>query len=572
MSAASLPYAEPNIRTILIQSCLILLLNIVNFVLDKALYCGLIGQFLLGIAWGTPGANWLDGEAQNVFVQLGYLGLLLMVYEGGLSTSLKALKANFVLSCLVALTGICFPIGFSFVLQRLMRASPLQAFSAGASLCSTSLGTTFAVLGTTGLVRSRLGVVLTGAAMMDDVVGLVMVQIISNLGNAKSAFSYSDIVRPLLVSIAFAICSPLVCNFFVRPATVWLNGIREQNPSGYTNLALSKSHTSLLIHIFVLIGLVAGFSYAGTSNLFAAYIAGACISWWDEAVPHPTFSSNNYVFSTGSANLVTVEKLDARSSDLHKYQKSSESTEDLESMSSGLHIYLRYYSQSVNTILRPLFFASIGFSIPITDMLRGAIIWKGLVYASLMIIAKLVCGLWLLKFSMSTTFVKRVISWMKGSKISYLFSQTSKFNSSLPPEFSETDPEPLQDQILEISEVNQRTPSAEHIESVESKSRSIYPASILGWAMVARGEIGFLISSVGEANEIFRQNPKSQQSSDIFLVVTWAIVLCTIVGPLAVGLLVRRVNKLQGSKGRENTQIRGDVLGKWGAFANQNGD
>lgn len=80
--AASLPYHEPGIVTILIQAYFLLLLNVANFVLDHSLYCGLLGQIFVGVAWGTPGAKWLSMEAQQVVVQLGYLGLLLLVYEG----------------------------------------------------------------------------------------------------------------------------------------------------------------------------------------------------------------------------------------------------------------------------------------------------------------------------------------------------------------------------------------------------------------------------------------------------------------------------------------------------------
>jgi hypothetical protein len=81
-AAPSLPYHEPGIVTILIQSSFLLLLNAVNSVLDRLVYCGLLGQVLLGIAWGTPGAKWLSVEAEEFIVQLGYLGLILLVYEG----------------------------------------------------------------------------------------------------------------------------------------------------------------------------------------------------------------------------------------------------------------------------------------------------------------------------------------------------------------------------------------------------------------------------------------------------------------------------------------------------------
>lgn len=52
--------------------------------------------------------------------------------------------------------------------------------------------------------------------MMDDVVGLVMVQIISSLG-ASSDFTAVTVIRPVFVSIAFGVLVPLICLFFAKP-------------------------------------------------------------------------------------------------------------------------------------------------------------------------------------------------------------------------------------------------------------------------------------------------------------------------------------------------------------------
>jgi hypothetical protein len=78
----SLPYNEPSVATILLQSSFLLLLNLLNSILDSTLYCGLLGQILLGTAFGTPGTKWLGVTVEEVIVQVGYLGLLLLVYEG----------------------------------------------------------------------------------------------------------------------------------------------------------------------------------------------------------------------------------------------------------------------------------------------------------------------------------------------------------------------------------------------------------------------------------------------------------------------------------------------------------
>lgn len=292
-----LPYHEPGIVTILIQSSFLLTLNIVNTLFDKLIFCGLLGQVFIGVAWGTPGAKWLGNDVEDVIVQLGYLGLILLVYEGmkmpklysplatnksqgGLGTNFSSLKANILLSAAVAITGISFPIALSFVLLPLVGASPVQAFAAGAALCSTSLGTTFTILSTSGLAATRLGTVLTTAAMMDDVVGLIMVQVISNLGKSDD-FSAVTVVRPLAVSFGFALVTPLVCLFVVRPITSWMTRLRKSHPRGVVKKVCEASYTPFVLHTLVLLGYVAASSYAGTSNLFAAYLAGTSISWWD---------------------------------------------------------------------------------------------------------------------------------------------------------------------------------------------------------------------------------------------------------------------------------------------------
>jgi hypothetical protein len=81
-TAASLPYHEPSIIVILVHTAFLLLLNVINAALDRVLYCGLLGQVLIGVAWGTPGAQWLSASVEETVVQLGYLGLILLVYQG----------------------------------------------------------------------------------------------------------------------------------------------------------------------------------------------------------------------------------------------------------------------------------------------------------------------------------------------------------------------------------------------------------------------------------------------------------------------------------------------------------
>lgn len=68
---------------------------------------------------------------------------------------------------------------------------------------------------------------------------------------------------------------------------------------------------------------------------------------------------------------------------------------------------------------------------------------------------------------------------------------------------------------------------------------------MVAFAMVARGEIGFLIASLSQSSGTLtlQQNGVTVESStgeDVFLVIVWAVMLCTIIGPVTVGITVRR--------------------------------
>jgi len=240
----------------------------------------------------------------------------------------------------------------------------LQAFAAGAALCSTSLGTIFTILGTTGLTDTRLGVVLTSAAMLDDIVGLVMVQIISNLGPSGSGFNAVTVVRPVLASLGFAVICPLVCRLIVIPVTAMLNNYRERSHESWLQKLLVKQTSAFVFHTLLLAAIVTGSSYAGTSNLFAAYLAGAMVSWWDSEVPHPLRREQNKTFAAGRTERMVGDQLEP----INTNNKSNSDSAAEESSyprpilkTTGQAIYQAYYAQPTEKILKPFFF--VGYSI-----------------------------------------------------------------------------------------------------------------------------------------------------------------------------------------------------------------
>ena len=59
-----------------------LLLHIVAWPLNKLISCGLLGQIVVGMIFGEPLTEWLGDGSYTTVLQLGYIGLILLVYEG----------------------------------------------------------------------------------------------------------------------------------------------------------------------------------------------------------------------------------------------------------------------------------------------------------------------------------------------------------------------------------------------------------------------------------------------------------------------------------------------------------
>jgi Kef-type K+ transport system membrane component KefB len=309
-----LAYHEPNINLILSLTSFLLLLNTSRHVLDRVLYCGIIGEILIGVIWGLPvgGTAWLSKEMQETIQVLGYLGLIGLVFEGGLNTDMVLLRKTIFMSVSVATIGLLAPIALSFTLlifpfsdgTRTLTPTPLAGFSAGAALCSTSLGTTFAILSSVDMQKSRVGTILIGAAMMDDVVGLVMVNIVTSLGNG--IVGGWSIARPIVASFGLLLVTILVLDFFLGP--LWRSIIghvgqfpglsgeqaREASKSSFlraaTNAVNRTSYLGLVLSTLVLIIFVTIAAFIDASVLFASFIAGGVVAslWKSQGDPQPS--------------------------------------------------------------------------------------------------------------------------------------------------------------------------------------------------------------------------------------------------------------------------------------------
>ena len=125
--------------------------------------------------------------------------------------------------------------------------------------------------------------------------------------------------------------------------------------------------SNFMLMILVLSAFISIASYAGTSILFGAFLAGTFLTYLPSKHPEGPF--------------VVMSREEGERSK-HKSP-------------TFVHTFECYCLDAHQYVLAPLIFASIGFAIPFLDLWTGEAIWKGIVYAVLMLFCKFIVGSWL---------------------------------------------------------------------------------------------------------------------------------------------------------------------------------
>jgi Kef-type K+ transport system membrane component KefB len=130
------------------------------------------------------------------------IGVVLLLFEVGLETDLEELKRVGLPALTVAVVGMVLPFVGGYALTRLAGFSVLISIFAGAALTATSISITARVLSELGALSSREGQIILGAAVADDVLGLVVLAVVSQLANG-AGLDAAIIVRSTGLAIGF---------------------------------------------------------------------------------------------------------------------------------------------------------------------------------------------------------------------------------------------------------------------------------------------------------------------------------------------------------------------------------
>src|SRR5262245_35600841 len=139
-----------------------------------------LGELVAGVLLGTSVLGLVD-PGNEVLHLLAELGVVILLFEIGLETDLRKLMQVGGESAVVALVGVVLPFALGYGVCRLLDLGNLVAVVAGATLTATSVGITARVLSDLNRLQEPESQIILGAAVIDDVIGLVILAVVAGL-------------------------------------------------------------------------------------------------------------------------------------------------------------------------------------------------------------------------------------------------------------------------------------------------------------------------------------------------------------------------------------------------------
>jgi Kef-type K+ transport system membrane component KefB len=180
-----------------------------------------LGELLAGVLLGGSvlGIVPSDGPGAEVIHVLAELGVLLLLFEIGLETDLREMFRVGPAAIAVAVVGVTLPFAFGYLYWRYAPHAAsasgdlgTAAIFIGATLTATSVGITARVLSDLRRMRTPEARIIIGAAVIDDVLGLVILSVVSGVA-AGASVTVFGIGRTLAVAVGFLVVAVVVGRF-----------------------------------------------------------------------------------------------------------------------------------------------------------------------------------------------------------------------------------------------------------------------------------------------------------------------------------------------------------------------
>jgi Kef-type K+ transport system membrane component KefB len=166
-----------------------------------------LGELIGGVAIGS-GLHLVDPHDVTIHL-LSDLGVILLLFVIGLETDLKKLMQVGGSATAVAVVGVALPLLGGFAFGELLGLSAMVSLFLGASLTATSVGITARVLSDLGHLQDDASQIILGAAVVDDIIGLVLLTIVGTLA-AGGALTVLGIGKIVLIAFGFVLLAIVI--------------------------------------------------------------------------------------------------------------------------------------------------------------------------------------------------------------------------------------------------------------------------------------------------------------------------------------------------------------------------
>lgn len=222
-----------------------------------------LGELLAGVVLGGSVLGIIDPHGPVIFA-LAELGVLILLFEIGLHTELASLVRVGTAAMSVGLVGVILPFAGGFAVSVMLGLDTLPAIVCGAALTATSVGISARVLSDLGQLDRTEGRIVLGAAVIDDVIGLIILSIVTGLA-AGVAPAPLPVLRTAAVAFGFIAVAIVIGRSLVPTVFRWIARIEVAGTLGLFGLAFA----------FVMAWLA---EHSGSAMIIGAFAAGLILN------------------------------------------------------------------------------------------------------------------------------------------------------------------------------------------------------------------------------------------------------------------------------------------------------
>ena len=232
-----------------------------------------MGALFAGLIIGPAVLNIIPQESMNLLNHISEIGVIVLMFEAGLETDIKELKKTGLASFIIALIGVVVPLlggfGLAYVYNKentLDTPIYLQNLFIGIILTATSVSITVETLKELGKLSTKSGNAILGAAIIDDILGIIALTIVTSLASPNSGSGGVGIV--LLKILGFLVFAAAICVAFHMFMTKWCTTESGKDLRRYV----------IISFVFCLLVSYCAEVFFGVADITGAFFAGVAIA------------------------------------------------------------------------------------------------------------------------------------------------------------------------------------------------------------------------------------------------------------------------------------------------------